>query len=242
MKKLIPVILLVVAMIMLLLPAPVSAAVTTTYSSNWAGYIATASGSSLFTSASASWTVPTVASTPKPAFSSAWVGIGGVFRNGSKLIQAGPEQDVNSDGTKTYSAWYEIFPQFPVTVGTVSPSDDIFVSITRLEGKPQRWNITMTKNGTEILDKDFKVNPNFASQASAEFIVERPLLVVGHQTAPLADFGSVTFDNCSTSLGGLSSLTTVTEMIMTSNGTSSGTILATPNDSLSGNSFTVDYD
>lgn len=240
MKKLIPFILFAIILTLLIIPVPISADVTTTYSTNWAGYIATTSATTPFTSVSASWQVPSVSTTPKPAFSSAWVGIGGVYRNGSKLIQAGTEQDVASDGTATYSAWYEIYPQFPVTVATVSPGDTIFVEISKVEGKPpELWNITITDNGSTILDKNIKVNPNFASTASAEFIVERPLLVVGHQIAPLADFGSMTFNNCATSQGGLGGLNSI-EVFMTSDGTSSGTPLASPSN-ISGTSFTVTY-
>ena len=65
----------------------------TAYSYNWAGYYVTGTG---FTSVSASWTVPTVATT-STGYSSVWVGIGGV--NGNGLVQIGTEQDCLSSGT-----------------------------------------------------------------------------------------------------------------------------------------------
>ncbi len=240
MKKLFILFIFAVSLTLLIFPTSISASVTTTYSSNWAGYVATTSTSTPFTSVSATWKVPKVSDTPSPAFSSAWVGIGGAYRNSSKLIQAGTEQDVASDGSVTYSAWYEIYPQFPVTVGTVNAGDTIFVSISKLPGKPPAtWNITMKDGTTTLLDMNFKVNPNFASTVSAEFIVERPLLVVGHQVAPLADFGKVTFSGCSTNLGGLGSLKS-REVFMTRDGTATGTPLASPGN-LSGNTFSVSY-
>src|SRR5580658_6548090 len=75
---------------------------------NWSGY---AIDSGTYTSATGSWTVPTViAPTTHPRkayFSSTWVGIDG-FDNQS-LIQAGTEQDWIG-GSAFYQAWWEILP------------------------------------------------------------------------------------------------------------------------------------
>jgi hypothetical protein len=240
-KAFLPTLLSVFMLMLLFSAAPVSAATTTEYSSNWSGYVATTSRSDPFTLVSATWTVPTVETTPSPAYSSVWVGIGGWYRNGSKLIQAGTEQDVDSDGSPTYSAWYEVYPQkFPVPIGDVEPGDTISVSISKISEKPEYWNITVTDNGNPLLNENVKLKPNFASQATAEFIVERPLLIRGHQLAPLADFGTVTFSNCTTNLDGLGSLDNIVQVNMTSDGSSTGTLLASPGD-LSGNGFTIKY-
>ena len=79
-------------------------------SNNWSGYALTAGG---YTSASFSWTVPTVtfASYPSnPGFesSSSWVGVGG-FATGD-LIQLGTEQYITSAGSTIYRPWYELLP------------------------------------------------------------------------------------------------------------------------------------
>jgi hypothetical protein len=95
-------------------------------------------------------------------------------------------------------------------------------------------------NSTVLLDIDVKAKTNFAAEASAEFIVERPLLVLGHQIAPLAHFTDVTFSGCTAGVISLTSLDTATAITMTSDGTSSGTSLASPS-SLSGDSFTVSW-
>jgi len=215
-----------------------SPTVTTTYSKNWSGYIG--NNPHPFNSISASWTVPAVATPSHPSYSSVWIGIGGAYQNSNKLVQAGTEQDVNSDGSTTYYAWYEIYPKLPVNLGPVAPGDSISTSIYRTPGSPPTWHITMidTTADRTLIDTDIKLKTNFASQASAEFIVERPLIRVGNQLTPLADFNSVTFTNCETDQGSLSALGDVTKVIMTDDGTSSGTHLATPG-SLSGDDFSV---
>ncbi len=220
--------------LMLTLPAASALTVTDMYSLNWSGYVAYAP--TPFTSVSATWTIPEVTGSTT-AYSAIWTGIGGWYRNSNKLIQAGSEQDITS-ATEQYSVWYEIFPQFPVTVATVAPGDTVAVSISENTGKPNTWHITITVNSNTKLNSDFKVNTNFAAEATAEWIVERPLLVVGHQIAPLADFVTTTFSSCTASGTGLSALTEAYKVTMTSDGTSTGTALATPT-SLSGNSFTV---
>jgi hypothetical protein len=234
------------AMITLMAVWPAVSALTTTNqnSVNWSGYIATAP--TPFTSVSATWTVPSVTGSTT-AFSSAWVGIGGVYRNSNKLIQAGTEQDIIS-GTPVYTVWYEVYPKPPVTVGTISSGDSVTVSISENSGNPPSWHIKITAvndNNEPIVslsqDIDVKAKTNFAAEATAEFIVERPLLVVGHQIAPLAEFSSVTFSGCTTSQDGLSSLDQALAVTMTSDGTSTGTTLASPDNSLSGDSFTISW-
>jgi hypothetical protein len=110
---------------------------------NWSGYaVATfMSGSApAYTSATATWTVPTVSyqtppqvcqtytfgrrteelcSTAHPSaeYSASWVGIGGFCTSAScseadnTLIQLGTEQDVSSRGATQYYAWIEALPE-----------------------------------------------------------------------------------------------------------------------------------
>jgi hypothetical protein len=61
--------------------------------------------------------------------------------------------------------------------------------------------------------------------------VEAPAVVSGRSTGellPLANFGTVTFANCTTNLGGLGSLANLNRLVMTSDGTKDGAILASP--------------
>jgi hypothetical protein len=226
----------------LLASIPIAQAITITtgYSKNWSGYVITAH--SPFTSVTATWAVPTVASAPAPSYSSTWIGIGGVYINSNQLVQAGTEQDVKPDGTKAYFAWYEVYPKFPVVAGDVAPGDFITTTVYKLSGSPPTWHITMTdtSTGTTLIDRDVRVKTNFAAEASAEFIVERPLIRVGNQLTPLADFGTVEFSNCTTNQGDLDSPAQATRVVMTDDGTSSGAVLASPS-ALSGNNFSVDW-
>ena len=225
--------------LMLTLPMASALTVTTTTSLNWSGYVATAP--TPFTSVSATWTVPSVSSTSPPAYSSVWVGIGGYYVNSNKLIQAGTAQNVLSGGSTVYYVWYEVYPKAPVYVASVSAGDSITVDIHQESLKPSTWHIVITKDSTAtLLNKVVKVKANFAAEATAEFVVERPLIRIGNQLTPLANFGSVTFSGCSTNQGGLGSLDNA-KVIMTSDGTSSGTPLATPSSLDTTNSFTVTW-
>jgi len=87
-----------------LLTGPKLASVNTSWSaSNWSGYAEAGTYSGL----SGTSTVPTVAASASPTYSSTWVGIDG-FTN-SKLIQVGTEQDYYG-GSAHYDAWWEILP------------------------------------------------------------------------------------------------------------------------------------
>jgi hypothetical protein len=227
--------------VLLMATSPIVLAdVTQKYSTNWCGYVAT--DPNPFTSVSASWTVPSVAPDSTQAFSGIWVGIGGWYRNSNKIIQVGTEQDVLSDGPPSYSVWYEVYPKAPVTVATISDGATVNVEISENTGNPPTWHIKITVTGeTEpILDTDVKAKTNFAAEATAEFIVERPLLLIGHQTTTLVDFGAVTFNDCSINDNDLGSITGALNVTMTSDGTSSGTTLAYLSD-ISDDSLTVTW-
>ena len=234
-----PICMLLVLALLLLPRASALPAVTTTYSSNWSGYVAT--NPYPYTSVSASWTVPSVSAT-SPAYSAVWVGIGGVDRNSNRLLQAGTEQDVLSNGSAIYFAWHEVYPRPSVFAASVSPGDSITVTISRVSANASEWRLLIVRNSGTILDLTVNTRTNFASEATAEFVVERPSIRPRNQLAALANFGTVTFSGCNTSQGALASLTDASMVIMTSNGTSSGTYLAQPGTlDWAANSFSVLY-
>ena len=181
-------------------PAPASNA---TKALNWAGYIVASNLQNpqpTVTSVNASWVVPTV--TPSPpmtsTFSAVWIGIGGQFSNDSTLIQCGTEQD-SIRGQLEYSAWYELLPAPSLTISniTVSPGDQMQASIKLVNATSNQWSINVTDT---TADQSFQNTVNYtSSQLSAEWIVERPS--VNHFTSQLANFGTVTFTNCSSSVG-----------------------------------------
>jgi hypothetical protein len=156
---------------------------------NWSGY---AIDSGTYTSATGSWTVPTVIPptkhTRKAFFSSTWVGIDGF--NNQSLIQAGTEEDWIG-GSAFYQAWWEILPfdETPISSVAVNPGDVMTVTIT--QGTP-KWTITVTDTTS---GQSFTTEQKYSGpMTSAEWIQEAPS-VNGH-VARLADDGTVEFDHC----------------------------------------------
>ena len=153
-------------------------------SGNWSGYAKTGT----YTSVTAEWVVPSVARSPKPTFSSQWVGIDG-FDNGD-LIQTGTEADFYN-GSAHYSAWWEILPAAATVIPsiTVRPGDRMTASITK--GSGSDWTITITDTTTG--QSSTTLHTYTGPGASAEWIVEAPS--VGGSIATLARYSSPdTFD------------------------------------------------
>lgn len=94
--------------------------------SNWSGYALTGT----FTGVSGTWTVPSVAASASPTYSSAWIGVDGF--NDSDLIQTGTEEDYY-DGSAHYDAWWEILPAAETEISTsaypVAPGDRMSAEI-----------------------------------------------------------------------------------------------------------------
>lgn len=184
-----------------------------TQSWNWAGYVALSdleNPQPTVTGVSASWTVPTVASSFSNLYSATWIGIGGynnsnININDSTLIQCGTEQD-SSRFRQTYYAWYELLPNSSIPIPsrniTVSPGDQIVASIQLSNTTPNQWIINITDT-TSVPIQTYQITVNYtSSQLTAEWIVERP--VVSNVLSSLADFGNVTFTNCTATIGGSS--------------------------------------
>ncbi len=219
---------------------------TDLYANNWSGYSAVSSDTT-FDSISASWTVPEVKSTPAPGYSAVWIGIGGILDKSNKLIQAGTEEDIQADRSKNYYAWVEALPRPAINIGSVLPGDLINVKINKIGNSQSTWHVTLSRESrgivTTLIENDLVARANSASRGSAEFIVEAPTAVSGssNKLLPLADFGSVTFTNCTTNIGDLGSLKNIYKFTMTNDGTREGTRLATPGPLLSNDSFDVDW-
>jgi hypothetical protein len=226
---------------MLILPrASTVPALTTVYTSNWSGYVATAPGQ--YTSVSASWVVPSVSTSSPPAYSSAWIGIGGW--NSTRLIQVGTDQDVLNNGSAVYFAWREVYPGPVFLIGYVSPSDSIAATISQVSANASMWRMLVMRNSATFLDLTLRARVSVTSQKTADFIVERPAIQVGRrdQLTALGNFGTVTFSQCSTNQGALVSLTSAVMVVMTGSGNSTGQYLAQPGTlEASNDSFTVRY-
>jgi len=170
-------------------------------STNWAGYNqGFLEKSTLFTSVSGTWTVPTATQhTPGRAESSSvWIGIGGGCMETSctltdpTLIQAGTEQDVDASGKAAYSTWWEIIPlpalqtSLPVSAGDV-------VNVSIAQTLPELWQIVITNRTS---GRSFTTTIPYASVfGSVEWIVETPVVLgtSGVGIAALPNLSPVTF-------------------------------------------------
>lgn len=131
---------------------------------NWGGYVSFGS----FTTATASWTEPTVTCRSSNDLFAPWVGIDG---DGSSTVeQTGVETDCSS-GRAVYSAWYEMYPAAPVYYNvSVSAGDHITATVTRTATNTYRLDLSDTTKGwTKTTTKSLT-----SKHASAEAIIESP--------------------------------------------------------------------
>jgi hypothetical protein len=202
-------------------------------SSNWFGYNAGAleRNGAQFHSITSDWTVPAASQHARgqSESSATWIGIGGgcldagCGLNDVTLIQAGTEQDVDSPGHASYSAWWELVPAPAVTIGhmAVSPGDHIHASVAEGSPNSEIWTITL---------KDVTRNENFSTtvpypstHSTAEWIEETPL-TIGTGEASLPALTPAQFDNAT--LNGASPQLKPAEQLQLSD--SSNKVIATP--------------
>jgi hypothetical protein len=157
----------------------------TNTSTNWFGYNqgTLEKNDTLFNSITGDWTVPTATqhTSGQAESSSDWIGIGGgCIDSGctvgdSTLIQTGTEQDVDSTGKASYSAWWELVPVPSITITnmTVSPGDHMHASLAEVVPDSNVWTITLqdvTRN-----ESFTQTVPYTSTHATAEWIEETPL-------------------------------------------------------------------
>jgi hypothetical protein len=209
---------------------------------NWAGYVAAADLSiplkHSVTDVQGSWRVPTAASSGTLDTSSAiWVGIDGDLD--STVEQIGTEQDWSS-GTPVYFAWFEMFPAraFLIMNVPIQPGDEISAEVQFVAKNKFVLSISnLTQNAGFSITKR-----RSAQRTSAEWIVEAPFF---RRILSLANFGTVTFSGCSTTIEGVEGSINSNlwhEEALTMENPVSSTILAQPS-GLTGNGtgFTVDW-
>jgi hypothetical protein len=172
-------------------------------SKNWSGYAITASPGAV-TDVKGSWTVPAVQGNAKGTYSAFWIGIDGY--DSSTVEQIGTSSDTDSRGRPVYYAWYEMYPDYPVTIehtvsvgdkmtGEVSYASGMFTLIlidagtNGVYGEATDWTETITQAATSSMQR-----------SSAEWVAEAPSSI--HRVLPLANFGTVTFTDCQATIGG----------------------------------------
>jgi hypothetical protein len=181
-------------------PPRVENNVTVEESTNWSGYAV--EGSS-FTSAKASWTIPTVNCSKTPnTYSSFWVGIDGW--TSSTVEQTGTDSDCDGS-SPSYYAWYEFYPAGSVLISSVpvSPGNHMSASVTY---SGTRFTVTITN---ETTGKSFSKTGTVrgAKRSSAEWIAEAPCCTNAGGILPLADFGTVDFGQDYTNVSGTNDAT-----------------------------------
>ena len=132
------------------------------------------------------------------------------------LIQTGTEQDIASNGTRTYTAWWELIPEpeTVITTMTVHANDRMHAEISESVAGSNVWTIVLTDRTTGKTFK--KTTPYSSSHLTAEWIQERPTLIGTNGTSlaplpmltnPVFDFGKVN--------GALAGLKVPQEILMT---------------------------
>ncbi len=170
------------------------AVVTSINSPNWAGYAVSPLSSSDpgVISVSATWTQPAVTCPTSNARASFWVGLDGL--NNGTVEQIGTEA-VCTTGATVYRMWWEMFPNISTIIGSINAGDVISASVGYSPGADTyilSINDTTRRSGFSTV----QTCPSGATcnHDSAEWIAEAPS--VGGSQVPLANYGSVTFTNC----------------------------------------------
>jgi Peptidase A4 family len=207
---------------------------STVYNNHWSGYAA-ASGKGAFTSITASWTQPSADCTTTPnAYASFWVGLDGY--NSNTVEQIGTDSDCRS-GSPNYYAWYEMYPKNSGQLFKLSAGDSVTATVTTNGTGSFTLSISVNSGPATTINSTNKR----AALSSAEVIAEAPSSNHGpFGTLALTAFGTVSFSGATVNGTTLLGDTTPApdEIIMTTTGTSSGTIKAQPS-GISGGSFTV---
>lgn len=160
-------------------------------STNWAGY---AAAGTTFTSVTASWIEPAV----QPGYSTAvyaafWVGLDGAVYGSNTVEQTGTAAE-SVNGSVDYYAWYEMYPDAPVTIDaiTITPGDRMTGTVTS-DGAGD-FTLTLLDNTTGASFTTSQ-SDGVSAPSSVEVIAEAPATSSG-AILTLADFGSVGFSAC----------------------------------------------
>jgi len=195
-------------------------------STNWSGYAVTGG---TYTTVTSTWVQPSV-SCSGSAYSSFWVGIDG--DTSGTVEQKGSEADC-SGSTPVYSAWYEMYPKFPVTYSNPVLPGDHFTGTVTTNGKGN-FTLTLsdtTRGWTQTVSKRLRS----AELASAEVIAEAPSSRGG--VLPLANFQTVTFSGAKVNGAALTGSTPGIDPITMQSGS---TVKAQPS-GISNGSFSVTW-
>src|SRR5579871_1677081 len=179
-------------------------------SGNWSGYNqgTLERNGKLFQSVAGNWTVPKASAHKKGEneYSSTWIGIGGgcvdsgCLVGDETLIQDGTEQDVDSSGHASYSAWWEIIPapSINLTGCTGDPNCTVGAGdhITSTINSPADGLWTMSMADLSRHWTWSQTVPYASTEATAEWILETPVVLdaSGNVFAALPNLTTTNFD------------------------------------------------
>lgn len=189
-------------------------------SSNWSGYITTPA-SSIYTSISGSWTIPSISSNKGESIGAQWIGLGGV--SSSDLLQMGTMEEIEN-GQTTVEVFWEKLPDASQNIMSLPVGSTINVSIYKSSNSDSTWNLTFTANEpngtvqtktiTTTLDSSYAQGIG----TSAEWISEDPSNE-NSELLPLANMGTIKYKSAKVNGQALNaSGNTVEPVAMVSNG------------------------
>ncbi|KAJ4491010.1 aspergillopepsin-2 heavy chain [Lentinula aciculospora] len=204
------------------------------YSENWAGvFFESPPSGETYSSVSGTFNVPSISGN---GAASAWVGIDGVTYTDA-ILQAGVDFII-SDGTISYDAWYEWYPDtaYDFSDFDISEGDSITVSIEATsdsEGTVTLENTTTGKTVTQTISAPD--SSAVIGGQNVEWIVED--FEENGSLVTLCDFGTITFTDASASAG--SSTVDLTDTVIVDISQDNDVLTATTVDSST--SVTVTY-
>jgi hypothetical protein len=178
---------------------------------NWSGAQITSAPGQVFENVVGIWTVPRTYADPNDdgeSYCTCWIGISD---SDTHLLQAGVECDVaHNDTDRDTYAWWTLLPSIPMRIDVpVSAGDSILCAIGA--GPPSEqdhsgllghiWFANLSQ-GTGMV---IPLKGSYFAATNAEWIVERPAKHYGmpyEPRGPLANYGRVTFTDCSAVITG----------------------------------------
>ena len=212
---------------------------------SWAGYQTNMASSTTFF-VSMTWVVPTVTAISTDSYMSVWPGLG-TGTASDELVQAGTAYALTPSVSAPYF-WYELYPQeseMRVTSLSVAAGDqvDVVANFAASASTATFSLYNLTKNTYTSLQQKLASGQTFKGN-QAEWIVERPLLIVNGVTtvATLAHFSSIPVSSCNfeyTTQSSVSVATTANSSVVNVMNSSNQSLVSLT--TLSGGGFTATW-
>ena len=210
-------------------PAPASS--RSTISPNWSGYVVRGKPGTRYSSATGTWTEPSVSCARDPnTFATIAVGLGGYGSDAQSDEQVGTDANCLPSGNPQYFGWFDVAPYPSYRVSrTISPGDVLTATVSidssarpplvqvQLDDHTKGWSfereISWVSAGQFLVQPGEQNTGGLTAPAasSAEWLVEAPVSCRDEvcEQASLANFGSVTMTgiSASTTDGAVGSLT-----------------------------------